>query len=221
MQAEIVINPFLGYNTAPQYFNVPLNTVGLNSVNYYNPSVIESEGDSLYYQLIPAAGNNITGFNFPPATSSFSIDSLTGTVTWDKPTMLCSYSYDIRIKEYRNLGGIHYYIGSTMQDVFNNVSAEAGINDLRNDETISIYPNPAQSEIVIEFTASTSNIKETKNVLIEIKNVLGQTLKTINYTSFSDEKNKIEVDLTNYPKGLYFVLFYNENKMFSKRLVKQ
>lgn len=216
-QAEIVINPLLGDNSAPQYVTVPLNYAAIGIINSYNPSVIETDGDSLYYQLIPSMvnGQSIAGFTFPPASHYFSIDSLTGTVTWDNPTMICSYSYDLKITEWRKIGGIQYYMGSTMQDVYNVVSSYTGVDEVNNVGNLSIYPNPTQSEITIEI-----NIAETKYILVEIKNVLGQTVKTINNKELSHDNSKMEIDVRDLPCGLYFVQLQSENKVWNKNFVK-
>ncbi len=218
MQAEIVINPILGDNTAPQYASVPLNYAATGVVNYYNPSAIDSEGDSLFYQIVNpmAYGQSIIGYSIPLASNSFSIDSITGTVTWDKPLMICDYSYDIKITEWRKLGGVRYYIGSTMQDVYNRVSASAGILNLTTDENFSVYPNPAQSEIIVSVFS-----EKNKCISIEIKNILGQTIKTITDRSFENGNNEIKIDLSNYPKGIYFVQLENGNKRYTNRFMKQ
>lgn len=215
-KAEIMITPFLGYNSTPQFTAVPLNTVCLSSINYYNPSVIETEGDSLFYQLIPpmAYGQAISGYTLPAASNSFSIDALTGTVSWDKPTMICTYSYDIKITEWRKFNGTYYNIGSTMQDVYNIVSASAGIDNFSNEGNISVYPNPTSSNISVEF-----NVTDKKNVLIEVKNALGQTVKTIDNNFFSNGNNKIEINTNEFQSGLYFVQLYDGNILTNRKFV--
>lgn len=212
MLAEIVINPFLGINTSPQYTSFPLNTVGLSSINYYNPSVTESEADSLYYQLIPPAGNNITGFTFPPASNSFSIDSSTGTVTWDKPTMICTYSYDIRIKEYRSVSGTRYYIGSTMQDIYTIVSASAEIENFNTEETLSVYPNPCNRILTINGNAYTD---------FTIWDIYGRIVNLSELyikTKYSSD-NKIAIDISSLSNGIYFVNLKTEQGMVSKKVI--
>jgi cytoplasmic iron level regulating protein YaaA (DUF328/UPF0246 family) len=163
-----------------------------------------------------AYGQSIVGYSIPPASNFFSLDSLTGTVTWDKPLMICDYSYDIKISEWRKLGGVRYYIGSTMQDVYNRVSASAGILNLTTDEKFSVYPNPAQSEIIVSVF-----LEKNKCISIEIKNILGQTIKTITDRSFENGNNEIKIDLSNYPKGIYFVQLENGNKRYTNRFMKQ
>jgi hypothetical protein len=92
-----------------------------------------------------------------------------------------------------------------------------GINEAQtNNETLSIYPNPAINQIIIEF-----DVAETKNNLIEIKNVLGQTVKTINNIASSKGINKIEIDVSEFSNGLYFVQLFNNNKLVSTKFIKQ
>lgn len=81
-------------------------------------------------------------------------------------------------------------------------------------ESLFIYPNPSQSKITIEFS-----LAETKNVFIEIKNTLGQTIKTIDNREIST--NKIEIDVSKFANGLYFVQIQSENTILCKKFVKQ
>ncbi len=83
-------------------------------------------------------------------------------------------------------------------------------------EELSLYPNPAQSQLTIEF-----ELAETKNVSIEIRNILGQTVTTINNRVFPYGKNKIEIDVSEFSKGLYFIQLQRENKIVSKKFVKE
>ncbi len=80
-------------------------------------------------------------------------------------------------------------------------------------ERIKIIPNPAQSQITLEF-----DLTEIPIASIEIKNSLGQTVKTINNMAFS--KNEIKIDINEFPKGLYFVQLRGENKIWSTKFVK-
>lgn len=96
-------------------------------------------------------------------------------------------------------------------------NCSVGIKELEiTNELINIYPNPCQSQISIEF-----DLPETKNVLIEIKNILGQTLKTINNSAFKKGSNKIEIDVLSFREGLYFVQLQTENKVVCKKFVKE
>lgn len=80
---------------------------------------------------------------------------------------------------------------------------------------LKIYPNPAQSQITIEFELS-----KTKNITIEIKNSFGQTFNTIDSRAFSNGKNKIEIDVSEFSKGLYFIQLQSESKIMSTKFAK-
>lgn len=82
-------------------------------------------------------------------------------------------------------------------------------------EILKIYPNPAQSQITIEFELS-----NTKNTIIEIKNALGQTVKTIDNKALSKGKKKIEIDVSEFSKGLYFIQLQCETKIISTKFAK-
>ena len=92
-----------------------------------------------------------------------------------------------------------------------------GINESHIDnETLNIYPNPATNQITMEF-----DLAETKNTFIEIKNLLGQTVENITNTAFSKGANKIEIEINEFSKGLYFIQLQSGNKIINKKFVKQ
>ena len=95
--------------------------------------------------------------------------------------------------------------------------AITGINEVRKmNSTLSVYPNPATNQISIEF-----DLIETKNTSIEIKNVLGQTVKTTPNSSFQKGTNKIEMDVSEFSQGIYFVQLQSGNKIINQKFIKQ
>ena len=92
-----------------------------------------------------------------------------------------------------------------------------GINEIKGSNYQSrVYANPAQSQITLEF-----DLIETQNGSIEIKDILGQTVKAINSIAFTNGKNKIDIDVSELSKGLCFVNLQSENKFMSKRFIKE
>lgn len=81
---------------------------------------------------------------------------------------------------------------------------------------LKIYPNPVTTELEIEFR----DTHTLQNIIIEIKNMLGQTVKTFDSRLLANCKNKIEIDVSELSKGLYFVQLQNENNILSKKFVK-
>ncbi|MBA3970748.1 MAG: T9SS type A sorting domain-containing protein [Bacteroidetes bacterium] len=91
-----------------------------------------------------------------------------------------------------------------------------GVNPVEsNNQDLIIYPNPTQSQITIEF-----NIFEEKNVSIEIKNILGQVVKSTDNKAFSSGLNKIEIDLSELSSGLFFAQIQIGNKVISKKIIR-
>jgi trimeric autotransporter adhesin len=92
-----------------------------------------------------------------------------------------------------------------------------GINESINaNESFTIYPNPTSNQITIEF-----ELTETNNTSIEIKNVLGQTVKTITNKAFVKGSNKIEIDVSEFTNGIYFIQLQNGNGVVNGKFVKE
>jgi gliding motility-associated-like protein len=105
ISTTIVVNPFLGPNNSPVLTFPPIDKGCLNVPFYHNPGAYDPDGDSLAYELIPCRGENgqnIIGYTNPSTSNIFSIDSETGTLTWDSPIIQGEYNVAILIKEYRN-----------------------------------------------------------------------------------------------------------------------
>ncbi|MFY9309346.1 MAG: T9SS type A sorting domain-containing protein [Bacteroidia bacterium] len=78
----------------------------------------------------------------------------------------------------------------------------------------TIYPNPATSIVTIEFQTTTS-----KN-LIEIKNLLGETVYS-DFLKTATGNNFMTIDIATFSNGVYFVQIQNEQKVLSKKFIKQ
>ncbi|MBI2259872.1 MAG: T9SS type A sorting domain-containing protein [Flavobacteriia bacterium] len=89
----------------------------------------------------------------------------------------------------------------------------ATINELQNDFVFEVYPNPADDEIVVEYTMIHKN--QTK---IEIRNAIGQIVQSHNVMSNSG-KNLVFLDIKNIEVGLYTVLIQNGSQQSYKKLL--
>ena len=70
---------------------------------------------------------------------------------------------------------------------------------------ISVFPNPANTEINIDFPSS-------DNTEIVISNVMGQAIIKV--------KNIIKIDISDLTNGLYFISVKQENKSYLQKLLK-
>jgi len=105
ISTTIVVNPLIGPNSSPILTFPPIDEGCVGVPFYHNPGANDPDGDSLAYELIPCRGEdglNILGYTYPNASNSFSIDPVTGTLTWDSPITQGEYNVAILIKEYRN-----------------------------------------------------------------------------------------------------------------------
>lgn len=105
IETIININPFLGGNSSPQLMNPPIDNGCIGVPYLHNPGAYDVDGDSLSYSLIPCRGYNgddIPGYSLPNASHSLTIDSITGDLLWDSPTMAGEYNIAILIEEWRN-----------------------------------------------------------------------------------------------------------------------
>jgi hypothetical protein len=77
---------------------------------------------------------------------------------------------------------------------------------------LSLYPNPATNQCVLEFNSNTSG-----NVKIELYNFIGATVKqqTANVTS---GLNQINLSVADLPAGNYFIMITDENQIRFSRL---
>ncbi len=110
LQTELVINPFLGPNNSVQLLAAPVDNGCVNSIYLHNPAAYDVDGDSLSYKLTVcrgAGGLPIPGYVYPnqlisePPTT-FEIDSVTGTILWDKPLLQGEYNIAFLVEEWRS-----------------------------------------------------------------------------------------------------------------------
>lgn len=107
---------------------------------------------------------------------------------------------------------IAQWMGGNLVD--SSIVVVTDVKNILTENNFIIYPNPSQSKITIEF-----DLTKNQNNSIKIKNTLGQTIKTIDNRVIST--NKIEIDVSKFANGLYFVQIQSENTILSKKFVKQ
>ncbi len=105
VQTTFTINPFITPNNSAVLLNPPLDMGCTFHPFYHNAAAYDMDGDSLAYELVHCRGIEgypIAGYFYPQASNSFSIDAITGTLTWDSPIYQGEYNVAFLIKEYRN-----------------------------------------------------------------------------------------------------------------------
>ena len=85
-----------------------------------------------------------------------------------------------------------------------------GIDENIFGETISIYPNPTSG-------VATINLGTIKEATITILNITGKELYNINQVN----ESQVEVSLSDYSKGIYFIKIQSNNQQKVVKLIKQ
>jgi hypothetical protein len=119
-----------------------------------------------------------------------------------------------RNSEFIFISGTDVYI-STFQDIGGRIQRYT-LNTLSvpdNTKTIdvNVYPNPARTNITVTL-GKDKHIDE-----ISVYNALGIQVKEIHIHNTS----KATVDLSNLSKGVYFLKIKSENKIFTKKIIKE
>lgn len=201
----LVINPLLFQsNDSPIGSGLLYDQALINSAYVYNAGVYDNEGDSLSYHLTACSQQT----SYPQATTSFTIDSLTGDVIWNMPFLSGPHNFCMIIKEWRKINNTYYMIGYTQREIEVEVVPFISVSENISQTNISVFPNPASNEI--SFLVSGITGKE--SVLI-ITDVSGKEFKHV-----KAENRNNEIDLTNLSPGMYY---YNLNGSTGKFIVSE
>ena len=87
--------------------------------------------------------------------------------------------------------------------------SSTSVAELNQKDLFSLYPNPATHNVQLVI----SN-EQLKNARIEIVSITGKTVKQI-----TNNKEQITIDLSNQPKGIYFVKLIGEGFVSTQKLV--
>lgn len=133
--AELIIFPSGVPNSSPYLHYPPIDNGCVNQLYEHNPGAVDQdisnngESDSLSFSLVACLGNGgatIPNYTLPdqwPAgtNNNISIDSETGTVSWDSPKIVGEYNVAILIEEWRRFGTNAIKVGSVLRDLQINI----------------------------------------------------------------------------------------------------
>jgi predicted outer membrane repeat protein len=89
-----------------------------------------------------------------------------------------------------------------------------GIEDREND-FVSIFPNPANNYLNIEFGAA-----ETGKCRLNILSILGHVMYSDHNISLKSNQS-LQINISDYPEGIYIIRFQtNQNTIFQKKIIK-
>ena len=124
IQSLLIIDPQAGNNNSVQLLNPATENACLNQPWIHNPAAHDPDGDLLTYSLVPSrgfGGEFIPSYIYPDEVSAaedvFSIDGVTGDLTWNTPQIAGEYNVAVRIEEWREVGGALRKVGEVIRDL--------------------------------------------------------------------------------------------------------
>lgn len=97
-------------------------------------------------------------------------------------------------------------------DNFTTANSPEGVQDLANDESIKIYPNPTA-----DFVNFVLNNTPDKDLCLKISDLTGRIV----YSKYVTSPNTISVDMSAYSAGTYFAEIVGANTLINKKIVKE
>ncbi|MBL8000538.1 MAG: gliding motility-associated C-terminal domain-containing protein [Flavobacteriales bacterium] len=124
VQTQLVIS-VAGNNCSPEFLNPPIQNACLGQPWYHNPGAYDTDGDSLSFEPRVCLGLNcapIPGYLYPDqvgagANNQYSIDPVTGTISWVSPQVQGIYNIAFAVLEWRKVNGVWVNIGWVMRDM--------------------------------------------------------------------------------------------------------
>lgn len=124
-------------------------------------------------------------------------------------------------QNYAATTGGNYYV---MVTYFNNCLYQSntiniistGISDNAGNHELLIYPNPANSQLAIDFTS-----QKAEYIVVRFTNVLGQVILESNLEVLANQKNFVTQDISEFERGVYFVEIEFENSKQVRKIIKR
>jgi hypothetical protein len=160
----------------------------------YNPTVSDSDGDSLSFKLVNSYGSN---YYIP---NNAVLNAETGVLSFSKDS-IGLYAFCLKLYEWKkDINGVYKFAGITQMDFVMNINATVGISEnITFNEEIKVFPNPANNTLFIEAGYNV-NIER-----LSITNALGQIVFSLVNPESKQESDSYRIDVSFLPKGIYFL----------------
>jgi hypothetical protein len=87
-----------------------------------------------------------------------------------------------------------------------------GVGDVDFAQSIRLFPNPAKEVTNIDYS-----FEDSRNLMITVTNAVGQVVHQ--QEAPQGQRARVELDLSNYSNGVYFVQFNDGENQLTRRLV--
>jgi hypothetical protein len=218
IESLVIINSFIGANSSPELTNPPIDQATVGVCFYHNPGAVDAEGDSLSYEITTCrdyTGQTVSGYFFPETgfAGTYSINPVTGILSWCNPQLLEEYNIAILIKEWRkNTSGVYQLIGYVLRDMQVLVKyGVVGISTENLSTNFSVYPNPFNDYLEMDLANSSGHV-EAVIYSADGKKVFSKNVEI---------NGKLKLNIGQLERGLYLLQVNTDKGTDFKKLVKE
>jgi Secretion system C-terminal sorting domain len=106
-----------------------------------------------------------------------------------------------------------HFVFNTNDEAYSNMTYlfPTGINNILDNNSINVYPNPVTDMVSISFSTSFEGI-------VKITDVLGQNVYSSNLSAENGSVKKINVN--GFANGVYFIILESEGKFYRTKIIK-
>ncbi len=169
--------------------------------NIYQPS-----GSTL-----SSGSGGVMSSTFYPTPTQFKLYTLTASPAFNpfktQPNVRIRFVFN---EDATNGFGNNFYL----DDI--NFSIPTGINELTQSISFNVVPNPNNGNFDINFTLS-----NTAQIKYQITDLLGKAVYHAPMQNYSAGENKINIDITSFPTGIYFLQFEMNGQKMARKIIKE
>lgn len=110
--------------------------------------------------------------------------------------------------------GVSNYGNNLFIDNVNINTTMTGIDEVANSSSLDVYPNPFSTTTTLAV-----NLTSTQKVRIDVYNVVGENVYSIDKGQLSTGEHKVVISADELPSGVYFVTLTTNEGRISKRVV--
>ncbi len=194
------------------------NTSQWNQANYYANN---AQGPMCGYEIkpnpVPAAQMKYDHvaraiLNSPYGTpGSLPLEITAGSVITYNYTYTLPASW--RYEKLHIVGFLLDFPGKEILNANNVISSFVGVNTPTFEKSVAVYPNPFG-----EYTNITFNLDKSSKAGVEVIDIMGKTVYTINEREFAAGQNNIRVASDNLPNGMYILKLTIGNQVITRKI---
>jgi hypothetical protein len=92
-----------------------------------------------------------------------------------------------------------------------------GLDVTLTNNSFSCYPNPVDDMLYLKLDSPQWSDKIYYNLIT----IEGEVISCGDFVCKSENENQMKVNMSSYPEGIYFIILTNNNKVYSRKIIKQ